>query len=150
MTESQLHNIIAESVNQILCELDPRTYASAAEKRRLQGNFDASRNLKNHAVKTWNDLYGDEIDLGKGGKSEFIDVRDYDGSESLGNGEAYICNNYFDGTGDCFTPSSGDRMPFSRRGNGLNGTSKPRTKGEKVATQMIKNNGKYIKGKGWQ
>ena len=27
LTEGDLHKIIEESVNQILCELDPRTYA---------------------------------------------------------------------------------------------------------------------------
>ena len=36
LTEGDLHRIIKESVNQILTELDHRTYASAAQKRNLQ------------------------------------------------------------------------------------------------------------------
>jgi hypothetical protein len=33
LTEGQLHNVIRESVNQILNELDWKTYASAARKK---------------------------------------------------------------------------------------------------------------------
>ena len=36
LTEGDLHRIVKESVNQILTELDHRTYASAAQKRNLQ------------------------------------------------------------------------------------------------------------------
>ena len=37
LTESQFNELITESVNRILTELDPRTYASYANKRRAQG-----------------------------------------------------------------------------------------------------------------
>ena len=36
LSESDLHIIVKESVNQILTELYHRTYASAAQKRNLQ------------------------------------------------------------------------------------------------------------------
>ena len=36
LTEGDLHRIVKESVNQILTELDHRTYASAEQKRNLQ------------------------------------------------------------------------------------------------------------------
>lgn len=36
LTESDLHRIIKESVNNVLTELDWRTYASAADKRQQQ------------------------------------------------------------------------------------------------------------------
>ena len=43
LTESDLHRIVKESVNKILSEaineLDPRTYASYADKRRAQGTI---------------------------------------------------------------------------------------------------------------
>ena len=34
LTESQLHNVIKESVKQVLSELDWKTYANAANKMR--------------------------------------------------------------------------------------------------------------------
>ena len=34
LNESQLHNMISESVKQVLSELDWKTYASAADKER--------------------------------------------------------------------------------------------------------------------
>lgn len=37
LTESDLHNMISEAVKVALNELDPRTYASYADKRRQQG-----------------------------------------------------------------------------------------------------------------
>ena len=36
LSESDLHNIVKESVNKVLTELDWRTYASAAKKRDAQ------------------------------------------------------------------------------------------------------------------
>ena len=38
LTESDLHRIIKESVNNIITELDWKTYANAANKRQAQGN----------------------------------------------------------------------------------------------------------------
>lgn len=38
LTEGDLHRIVKESVNQILIELDHRTYYSAEQKRNLQGS----------------------------------------------------------------------------------------------------------------
>lgn len=51
LSETQLHNIIKESVNHILSELDWRTYDSAEEKARELGNnasnpFEKERRLK--------------------------------------------------------------------------------------------------------
>ena len=41
LTESQLHNVIKESVKQVLTELDWKTYANAANKmRRERGDAD--------------------------------------------------------------------------------------------------------------
>lgn len=51
LTESDLHNMIAESVNKILNEIDPRTASSAAQKRFAQAKnasntFDRDRLMK--------------------------------------------------------------------------------------------------------
>lgn len=150
LTESDLHNMITEAVKDALNELDPRTHSSAAEKARLRGEFDRARKFKKSAFDAWERDYGDELDIGRGGRSQFVDPRYYDGVESLGNGEPYVCNNYFDGSGDCYNPKSKFRMPFNKKGNGLVGMSVPSTKGERVASQMIHGDGKYVKGRGWQ
>lgn len=160
LTESKLHNIITESVSQILNELDPRTYASAAEKARRRSlgydhdyRYKRAEKFKKAAANAWDRDYGKEV-----GESHFVDVRDYDGSESLGNGGVFVTNDYLDGTGDCFRPSPcwddekyNERQPWRRNiGNGRWSYDNARSKGEKVATQMVRGDGKYIKGKGWQ
>ena len=57
LTESQLHNVIAESVSQILMELDPRTYNSYAYKRHLQA--------KNETDPTKKQMYLDKEKMGR-------------------------------------------------------------------------------------
>ena len=39
LTESDLHKIVKESVNQVLTELDWRTYTNAVQKAREQGRY---------------------------------------------------------------------------------------------------------------
>ena len=68
LTESDLHNIIKESVNNILTELDWRTLASAEEKahkKAMDAKSDEERllalnqtyNLKNGKIRKQNDIY---------------------------------------------------------------------------------------------
>ena len=45
LTESDLHNIVKESVNKILTELDWKTYASAGKKAGKGGSIDMQREL---------------------------------------------------------------------------------------------------------
>ena len=54
LTESDLHRIIKESVNNILTELDWRTYASAADKRRKQAYDERESEIKRSGL-YWND-----------------------------------------------------------------------------------------------
>lgn len=49
LTESELHNMISETVANVLSEMDPRTYISAGDKRREQGDNFASKELYKHA-----------------------------------------------------------------------------------------------------
>ena len=62
LTESDLHRIIKESVNKVLKEaineLDPRTYASLADKRAAQGNYKKASDARDAAVNAWNREYG--------------------------------------------------------------------------------------------
>lgn len=54
LTESELKNIITESVKNIISELDWRTYASAAEKRRKQAYDERDAERKRSGL-FWND-----------------------------------------------------------------------------------------------
>jgi hypothetical protein len=58
LTESDLHRVIAESVRQYLSELDARTYASYAQKRAQQGNYEKAVQGQRAAVDAWNQQYG--------------------------------------------------------------------------------------------
>lgn len=58
LTESQLHNVIKKCVNEALTEMDPETYASYANKRAAQGEYDKAIEGSNAAAKSWNRKYG--------------------------------------------------------------------------------------------
>ena len=70
MTESDLHQLVKESVNKILTELDWKTYASAAEKqhdknyKKIRGKYDTDREnrFKKAAADTFNRDYGVNTD----------------------------------------------------------------------------------------
>jgi hypothetical protein len=58
LTESDLHNIIKESVNNILSELDWKTYMNAARKRREQTPLSGGRELANYAKEQFRKQHG--------------------------------------------------------------------------------------------
>ena len=49
ITESDLHRIVRESVNNVLTELDWKTYMNAARKRYIQGKDDKANKLDSYA-----------------------------------------------------------------------------------------------------
>ncbi len=59
LTESDLHRIVKESVNRVLNEMRPETYASYAKGREAQGQMDKAQVGKQAAIDKWNSLYGD-------------------------------------------------------------------------------------------
>ena len=59
LTENDLHRIIKESVNNVLTELDWKTYANAAERRRHQNKLNKSDALAVQATKAFKDKYLD-------------------------------------------------------------------------------------------
>lgn len=76
LTESQLHNMIRESVKQVLSELDWKTYASAADKardRRLNNkdDYDAYRNTERE------DAFNDAASKALSKKYNLRDVETY-------------------------------------------------------------------------
>ena len=57
LKESELHNIICESIKEIISELDWKTYANAAKKRQAQGNFQSADSLRQQMVNSFNNKY---------------------------------------------------------------------------------------------
>ena len=49
LTETDLHRMVKESVNQVLTELDWKTYMNAARARQAQGKSDNASNLENYS-----------------------------------------------------------------------------------------------------
>lgn len=58
LTEGDLHRIIKESVNNILSEMDWKTYMNAAKARQEQGNYKSSDKLMKHAQQQFNKKHG--------------------------------------------------------------------------------------------
>ena len=77
LTESDLHRIVRESVNNVLTELDWKTYASAADKRREQGSKDKAEELDNAASKALSKKYGRKLNT-YGVKPGYRSVEDAD------------------------------------------------------------------------
>lgn len=60
LTESDLHRVIKESVNNILSELDWKTYQNARHEAIKKGDYDKSLNFGSAAQKEFNKKYGTE------------------------------------------------------------------------------------------
>ena len=139
LTESDLHRIVRQSVNEALNELDPRTYASYADKRQAQGQMDKAQQGQQAARNAFNKKYGEERQ-GNFGTDYFNQMRGNNYTVTNGktvydphNEEYREYNNNF--------LSKRQQMPQSyvRANTPL-----------QVAQQMAHGNGQYVKGKGWQ
>jgi hypothetical protein len=64
LTESDLHNIIKESVNNILSELDWKTGVEAAKKAEKNGDSSRKQSFLNYATKRLKDKYPNNYDEG--------------------------------------------------------------------------------------
>ena len=88
LTESDLHRIVKESVNKILSEaineLDPRTYASYADKRRAQGQDDKAFRGTQAAANAWNKEYGYNNNSNGRKSSMGMDDYGYNNTDDLG------------------------------------------------------------------
>lgn len=166
LTESQLHKIIKESVKEILSEgslneLDPRTYASYAQKRAAQGglrNQWKAANGQQAAVNAWNNQYGDNTyssnNLGSHSEQTFMgnnyNVQTNTNDNGVYGDERTNSQRNYDPHNDSYNFERnqydyyGNQSNMQKQGNGA------ATKGERVARQMAQGNGKYIKGQGWQ
>lgn len=206
LTEAQLHQVIKESVEKILREselneLDPRTYASYAQKRAAQGQMDKAQSGRQAAANAWNKQYGrnDEyqngwVDSETGAKGynttiQRMNPQDYSVETWKSSSHPQIGGNNFDS--EQYMRYDAQKDPSSTYDNGFTGTEYSgkgmygktmATRGNymlntptdskspyndyntnkkqinygindqehKVAHQMARGNGQYIKGQGWQ
>lgn len=167
LTEGDLHRIIKESVETILKEaqlneLDPRTYASYAQKRAAQGDQMKANAGVEAAQNKWNQMYGSEYDNGSHdwGYTKM-------GGQNFSNnfGSNYGINHKserpnWDGKGYkhtnmAYNPKTNQEWVGDGKGNSKTYQSeRERELGDngayRVAREMENGSGKYIKGKGWQ
>lgn len=157
LTESDLHRIVEESVNRVLSEmqlneLDPRTYASYAQKRANQGYGGRAAHGINAAVKAWNKEYGSH------NPNSYI--RDKNGYEHEASETQRLYNSddtnpYHTGKKITYEPwkeiesweYDDNHNPKYKSYSSMAGLG---NYGSKVARQMSDGSGTYVKGKGWQ
>lgn len=145
LTESDLHNIINEAVKEALNELDPRTYASAAEKAMIKSNGIGDKNynrinkFRQAAIDAWNRDFGEEWD------------EDFPTQYGMGQDKGKIRLHYNSENGT-YEPSQ-ERTIWTPNANGeddvISDITTP-SRGRDVAHQMnFPSKAKYVKGKGW-
>ena len=170
LTESDLHKFIKESVENILTELDPRTYANYAKQRTDKGQYDKAARGTQAAVNAWNKKYGTkdyEKQNNGAWRQRKMNPNISDGSYRVNNQE-YLDNgfqnkdNYSYQDTHTFHPQGNiehhrdyihnddtkkDIYDFKSYDNNQFTTD---DEGLKVAQQMANGTGQYTKGKGWK
>ena len=173
LTESELRNMIAESVKGMLNELDPRTYALYADKRQQQADNSANPNDRakyqqkaNQGVEAaqnaWNQQYGFNYNNGQndwaerkmGGNNKFT----HNNGSKYGinyRGERPNLDGGYAHTNMAYNPKTNQEWTGDGRGNStVRQSSREQEYGDNgaysVARQMEQGNGTYVKGQGWQ
>ena len=149
ITKSDLNNLINESVNKVLTELDWRTYASAAKKRDAQMQ-QLGGNARDKGGKRLNRVKGDLDDAASEALTSKYQRR-YDGEPKNNaniwtrNGYQVITTNNFDGKGNY----SNGRFNYLKKGcNERYGNLNSPMDDE--VEDYINGKSKYVKGQGWQ
>ena len=153
LTESDLHRIIKESVNNILTELDWKTYQSAAEKTYDNDDYDRAEKFADAATNSFNKDFGYE---------EFDDNLNYYGEKAKQDVNGRI---YTNGNGQVvmgsYTPKFSsmhsvksvnkdytDFNPKSKMKPSLNTINKYNSANNEM-DNFYNGNYEYQKGKGW-
>ena len=153
ITKSDLHNLINESVNKVLTELDWRTYASAAKKRDAQWNQSKEGlNARDKGGKRLNTLVGDlsyaasealtskyKQRYNNGYPTNNADVWTHPGYQS-------ITTNNFDGKGrhSIGRFNHDNKGWVDKTGNIIDSPM------DDEVENYMKGKSKYVKGQGWQ
>lgn len=159
LTESDLHTLITEAVKETLNELDPRTYASAADKAKERGEYERMGKFRSAAVNAWNKKFADPINtktdtLPQRGIRHHYSMEDNDGYNIAMNSQNYKTRKT--SSRDYTFDNDGKEYQWDELGNQYEGDGdfgaheSIKYDGMNVARQMARGNGKYVKGKGWQ
>ena len=157
LTESDLHNMISEAVKTALNELDPRTYASAAQKTREKGEYARSHKFANAAVDAFNQKYTEPVnahfDNFKHGVQPHYHMDNVGGEYTLNQKTTNYKTNKSADIDYIFSPY-GESYEEDDSGKYNLGDSMPSVSSMRdsfqVAKEMAQGNGKYAKGKGWE
>jgi len=165
LTESDLHKIVKNSVKRILKEsqlneLDPRTYASYAQKRKAQGQYDKARKGYDAAIDAFDDQYGSTTMYPRYNRGEnnfnyhmfddFTTAASQKGADGRPDAEMinrrnpqslYVQGSHLSNRGGAHRDDYGK---FTNKNQAII------DKGENVANQMYHGDGRYVKGKGWK
>ena len=145
LNESQFNELITETVNRILTELDPRTYASYANKRRAQGqnanNFSdmvkytsKAEDGEEAARNAWNKKYGyDE-------KISYQEIPGYRSQTMI---------NTLENPYQVHKQHMASCRPWENQHNTVSDYADT-VDARNTARQMRQGNGNYVKGQGWQ
>ena len=170
LTEGDLHRIIKESVERIineaqLNELDPRTYASYAQKRAAQGNQTKAEVGRQAAVNSFNKQFSYDDRFSNNG----LNQRRYHLYGGKNSDVPYEAETYY--AEDTPEHMHGQTIKYGANGdidvqhrNGMMGANYKEynddtiyhpydaigRKQTRISKEMAKGNGKYIKGQGWQ
>lgn len=172
LTEGDLHRIIKESVETILKEaqlneLDPRTYASYAQKRAAQGDQTKAKVGRQAAVNAFNNQFS--YDERFNNSSNGLNQRRYHLYHGKSSNSPYEAETYYAEN----TPEHmhGQTIKYGANGDidvqhrdGMKGVNYKEYNDDtiyhpydaigseqtRISKEMAKGNGKYIKGKGWQ
>lgn len=154
ITKSDLHNLINESVNKVLTELDWRTYASAAKKRDAQQwqHPEGWRNARDKGGKRLNTIVGDLSDAASEALTSKYKQR-YNNGYPTNNANVWthagyqsFTTNNFDGKGR----QSIGRFNYDNKGRvDKTGNIIDSPMDDEVENYM-NGKSKYIKGQGWQ
>lgn len=174
LSESQLHNIIKNSVNRVLAEMDWKTYASAANKMRGKMSgveyWENKKNIDNHnkdfmRARRFGQAAQDTFNRDHGFKKGRFDDKDY--AEVCLNGKCDYVNNKFSTTAAAFRHNKdgrnwGQSFPYGAAtsektiedfysGNPhANDAINKYKKAKDEADNFSGGRYEYQKGKGWQ
>ena len=157
LNESQLHNMISESVKQVLSELDWKTKMNYAQGRARQGDEAYRRGDEQSARKYWD----------KASDGTYAARDEFKKKYNPNGGDAYrIIDAYNHGRGDIYTSYRNKRGSnyVSQNGKGfeygVTGDELQRYEGQPTYDKVQKMNqdvrdyksgkSQYVKGKGWQ
>lgn len=158
LTESDFKSLIKESVNQILNELDWKTYTNAAKKRMQQNDYDNASKLADTATDKFNDEFGyteddNNLEYYNEKAKQDVNARIYtSGSGHVGMG-SYTPHFSQMHSAKYFSPGNKNNTYTTYAKSKMIPSEKTKNAYNKAHDEMenyYNGNYKYIKNKGWE